>query len=63
MAVAVRSMFAFDMRPARKVATGLPFGVLARPLGYIADVEQGKVEPANAADYARGLITGKGNQQ
>ncbi|MEK9809457.1 MAG: hypothetical protein VW362_03350, partial [Candidatus Nanopelagicales bacterium] len=41
------------------VLTGLPFGVLARPLGYMADVEQGRVDPANAADYARGLVTGR----
>lgn len=45
------------------IATGLPLGVLARPLGYAADVEQGKVEPANAADYIRGLISGRGTQQ
>ena len=45
------------------IATGLPLGVLARPLGYAADVEQGRVEPANAADYVRGLITGRGTPQ
>jgi hypothetical protein len=44
------------------IATGLPLGVLARPLGYAADVEQGKVEPANSADYIRGLISGRGPQ-
>jgi hypothetical protein len=44
------------------IATGLPLGVLARPLGYAADVQQGRVEPANAADYVRGLISGRGPQ-
>jgi hypothetical protein len=52
-----------DTLTAVGIATGLPLGALARPLGYIADVEQGKVEPANAADYVRGLLTGKGTQQ
>jgi hypothetical protein len=42
------------------IATGLPLGALGRPLGYIADVEQGRIEPANAADFARGLISGRG---
>lgn len=38
--------------------TGLPLGQLGKPLGYIADVNEGDTEPANAADYARGLVVG-----
>ncbi|MGH8525310.1 MAG: hypothetical protein ACREXY_14235, partial [Gammaproteobacteria bacterium] len=38
--------------------TGTPAGALARPIGYAVDVEQGKVDPANEADYVRGLVTG-----
>jgi len=42
------------------LVTGLPMGALARPVGYAVDVEEGNVEPANAADYLRGLVSGKG---
>lgn len=38
--------------------TGTPAGALARPLGYAVDVQRGEVEPANEADYVRGLVTG-----
>ena len=44
------------------IATGLPFAALGRPLGYAADVAQGRVEPANTADYIRGLISGRATQ-
>jgi len=40
------------------IATGLPAVAIARPLGYLAGVEQGKIEPTSAVDMARGLITG-----
>lgn len=39
--------------------TGIPwFNAAARPLGYLADVNEGKVEPTSELDLARGLITG-----
>lgn len=51
-------------RAVRDVATlialtvGLPATAVARPLGYLADVEQGKVVPTGPADAARGAVTG-----
>ena len=39
--------------------TGLPTAPLGRPLGYLADVEEGEVEPTGPADVARGLVTGR----
>lgn len=39
--------------------SGIPTAVVGRPIGYALDVEQGKVEPTGAVDYARGLVTGK----
>ena len=45
------------------IATGLPMGLAARPVGYLMDVEEGKTKPANAADFARGLVSGTGPRQ
>lgn len=39
--------------------TGLPLATLGRPVGYGIDVSSGRVEPYNAADAARGFITGR----
>ncbi len=39
--------------------TGLPVAPLGRPLGYLADVQEGEVEPEGPADVARGLVTGR----
>ena len=39
--------------------TKLPLAALGRPLGYAADVAEGKKKPRNAADYVRGLVVGK----
>lgn len=39
--------------------TRLPLGQLGKPVGYLADVAQGKTEPEGAMDMARGLISGK----
>ena len=41
------------------MATGLPTGGLARPLGYLAEVESGKANPSGPVDFARGVVTGK----
>lgn len=38
--------------------TGVPVNVLGKPLGYMADVSQGKVIPTSTADAARGLVSG-----
>ena len=34
-------------------------GAVARPLGYLADVSEGKAEPENPVDLARGLVSGR----
>ena len=34
------------------------FSAAARPLGYLADVESGKIQPTGPFDFARGLVTG-----
>lgn len=49
-----------DSLTALGLMTGLPLAPLAKPLGYIADVQQGKVEKGGPVDTARGLITGTG---
>lgn len=40
------------------LTTGAPASVLSRPLGYAADVMQGRVEPTGPLDAARGAVTG-----
>lgn len=42
------------------MVTGLPVAPLAKPLGYLTDLEQGKIEqPDNPVEFTRGLISGK----
>lgn len=41
------------------LVSGLPVGVLAKPITYIDKVEKGKAKPKNPIDYTRGLVTGK----
>jgi hypothetical protein len=48
-----------DTLTAFGMIAGLPLGQLGKPLGFIADVEQGKAQPESAMDYVRGLISGK----
>lgn len=43
--------------------SGLPVGALGRPLGYVADVEEGKTRPKNAAEFGQGLATGHTRRQ
>lgn len=40
------------------LATGAPTNVIAKPVGYLLDVEEGRKNPENIADYAVGLTTG-----
>lgn len=40
------------------IVTGMPVTVLGKPLGYAADVAQGKVEPTGPIDAARGVVSG-----
>jgi len=48
-----------DTLTAIGMVSRLPVAPLGRPLGYLADIEQGKAEPSSPADMARGLITGR----
>jgi hypothetical protein len=48
-----------DVLTAVGMATGLPVAPLGRPLGYLADVEEGRANPEDAADFTRGLISGR----
>lgn len=43
--------------------SGVPVAPLAKPLGYIADVNEKKVKYKGPLDYGRGLITGKGEKR
>lgn len=45
------------------VVSGVPVAALGKPIGYVADYTEGKVEPDNPADFARGLISGKGREE
>jgi len=40
------------------ITTGIPVAALGKPLGYAADVAQGRVEPTGPVDAARGLVSG-----
>jgi hypothetical protein len=42
------------------MVSGYPVAPLARPLGYLADVRQGKAsQPENVIDLTRGLVSGR----
>jgi hypothetical protein len=47
-----------DVAAAATMITGLPIFGIARPLGYLAGVAGGDIEPTGPADLARGLVTG-----
>ena len=40
-------------------ASGIPVTPLGRTLGYLRDVQRGKVEPKGPLDFIRGAVTGK----
>lgn len=40
------------------ITTGIPVAVLGKPLGYAADVAQGRVDPTSATDAVRGMVSG-----
>jgi hypothetical protein len=44
------------------VLTGTPAGALARPLTYLNDISDNKVDPDGIYDFTRGLVTGKSGQ-
>jgi hypothetical protein len=39
--------------------SGLPLAPLAKPIGYLSDVSEGKAEPTGPVDFTRGVLTGK----
>ena len=48
-----------DTLTAVGMLSGVPVAPLGKPLGYLADVSEGKAEPTGPVDFARGLVTGK----
>jgi hypothetical protein len=47
-----------DLATLISLTTGLPASVAARPISYLAGVEQRAVQPTSAPDLVRGLVTG-----
>ena len=47
-----------DVAAAATMITGLPIYGVARPIGYLAGMAGGNIEPTGPADLARGLVTG-----
>ena len=45
------------------LTTGLPAAALGRPIGYAADVAQGRVDPTGPVDAVRGLVTGTASEE
>lgn len=44
------------------MTTGIPTGIISRPSAYLLDVKEGKANPENPADFARGLLSGQPGQ-
>lgn len=47
-----------DVASAVSIVTGLPAIAFARPIGYLAGMEDDKISPTGPGDLARGLLTG-----
>lgn len=47
-----------DVATLLSMMTGLPAAALARPLGYLAGVKAGEMDPTGPVDAARGVVTG-----
>lgn len=45
------------------MSVGLPGSLAARPLGYLAGVADGNIEPTSPADLARGILTGAASKE
>lgn len=54
-----RKMAVKDMLTTLGMLTSIPVAPLARPIGYMIDVNEGRAQPTGPIDYTRGLITGK----
>ena len=51
-----------DVAAAATMITGLPLYSVARPVGYLAGVAQGKIEPTSEVDAVRGVLTGNASK-
>lgn len=47
-----------DVATLISLTTGLPASVAARPISYLAGIEQRTIQPTSAPDLVRGLATG-----
>ncbi len=54
-----KQLKAGDALTALGLVSGLPTGLVSRPITYAKDVAERKARPANPLDYARGLVSGK----
>jgi len=41
--------------------TGVPTAPVAKPIGYMMDVNQKKIKPTSTYDYVRGAVSGVGS--
>ena len=48
-----------NMLDVMSVVTGLPFGSVKKPAGYVAGYASGDIDPGSASEFLRGLIAGK----
>lgn len=51
-----------DVATLISLSIGLPASAVSRPVGYLAGVEEGRIEPSGPVDMTRGLITGSRGQ-
>ena len=52
-----------DVATLISMLTGVPANAFAKPLGYVADVQAGKVTPTSPVDAARGVVTGSASPE
>lgn len=52
-----------DVASAVSIVTGLPAYAIARPAGYLAGVEDDRINPTGPVDMARGIVTGTPSPQ
>lgn len=52
-----------DVASAASIVTGLPAYAIARPAGYLAGVEDDRINPTGPVDMARGIVTGTPSPQ
>lgn len=48
-----------DVLTSLSLLTGVPVTPLAKPLGYLHDVQTGRAQPTGPIDFTRGLLTGR----